>query len=98
MSYSPRPWIIAERIKEPGWQLPVQTVRAINDSLICEIPYPDQEDNPANALLIAAAPDLLEALEELVQLVTMGGELIPGQASKTWRKARFAINRAKGKE
>ena len=42
----------------------------------------------ANARLIAAAPDLLEALETLVSMVHMSPDL--------WQRARVAIARAKG--
>jgi hypothetical protein len=60
--------------------------------LICEV-YGD--DNNANAQLIAAAPDLLEALEA----ITYDGSWTYGvwaPSDKAWDKVYAAIAKAKG--
>ena len=48
----------------------------------------------ANARLIAAAPEMLEALEDVMALVEKNGHLLP--ANKKWAIARDAIKEAKG--
>ncbi len=52
--------------------------------------YGSLEEGEANAKLIAAAPDLLEALIELSDYVIRSTDAIPGQLVK----AQFAINKA----
>ena len=51
----------------------------------------DSEINLANAHLIAAAPDLLEALSEIIN---DGGKFV--MTNETHRKARAAIDKARG--
>ncbi len=50
------------------------------------------DEYSANARLIAAAPDLLEALEYLV-----GAYDIAAPTADDWDRARLAISKAKGK-
>jgi len=56
--------------------------------------------NLPNARLIAAAPDLLEALETLVNLDDnygpFGGEMYQDMIESVWDKARAAIAKARG--
>lgn len=62
---------------------------------ICEV-YPKGEEGKANARLISAAPELLEALEEVVAEAT-AYEARHGEMRRPWvRKARAAIAKAKG--
>lgn len=60
----------------------------------------DGEYNPkvarANAVLIAAAPDLLEALEELRAAVLADGNHEPADVPAALRKAGAALNKARG--
>ncbi len=60
--------------------------------------YPMEDENPeehaANARLIAASPDLLEALKDMVNLV----ELMCPFDGPQQRKARAAIARATGEQ
>ena len=53
--HTPGPWIIGKQDHD------VITVDTANGTAICDV-YVDSDDRPANARLIAAAPDLLEAL------------------------------------
>ena len=53
--HTPGPWVIGKQDHD------VITVDTTNGTAICDV-YVDSDDRPANASLIAAAPDLLEAL------------------------------------
>jgi len=54
----------------------------------------DDEENAANASLIAAAPELLEALEGMISLTKAYGKW--SDASIACEKAEAAIRKAKG--
>lgn len=61
------------------------------------VPIAKAIDNYANARLIAAAPELLEALEEaFMALGRAGGNMITSPIRAEWEKARAAIAKAKG--
>ncbi len=59
----------------------------------------NQEDMQANARLIAAAPDMLEALAAMVDMFErhIEGRSGPDDASNRWDMARAAIAKAEGK-
>jgi len=86
MSHTPGPWEITTRLTF-GWDVKVKD----RDWLICGLCFEDDDDKKADALLIAAAPDLLEALETLIQ--DQRDASLPVLA-----KARAAIAKARGKE
>ena len=52
-----------------------------------------KKESKANARLIAAAPDLLQALQEVMPMLEIRGEPEPGSIG---RKARAAISKAIG--
>ena len=88
-THMPGPWV-AER-KQPGrWiiyqdhseRCPIASILEVNDSV------------DANARLIAATPDLLEALHDLLVLIETDS-LIPESVSYM-RQARAAIAKATG--
>jgi hypothetical protein len=90
MSHTPGPWkLIASNIKQwivtgKDGAYDIAIVRNI-----CE-----QEDNHANANLIAAAPDLLRRLEDLCE--GLEGMHLPGSMPLRLRKAQAAIATARG--
>lgn len=84
MSHTPGPWEITTRLTF-GWDVKVKD----RDWLICGLCFEDDDDKKADALLIAAAPDLLEALETLIQ--DQRDASLPVLA-----KARAAIAKARG--
>jgi hypothetical protein len=68
MSHTPGPWEITTR-PTFGWDVKVKD----RDWLICGVCFEDDDDKKADALLIAAAPELMEALECMVEMVEMKG-------------------------
>lgn len=93
--HTPGPWRVTggsmtkyvEATIRDGW---VQEVAAVGPTE-ADNGYGRQQD--ANALLIAAAPDLLTALEALMQLESRGRVMPVG---KEWDTARAAIAKATG--
>jgi hypothetical protein len=53
-------------------------------------------ETEANARLIAAAPDMLAALREMVGFVGTNGHALSMVSSGTWNAARWAIAKAEG--
>lgn len=55
-------------------------------------------ETEANACLIAASPDLLSALKDMVEMFEahINGEEGPDDAASRWDKARMAIAKAEG--
>jgi len=92
MSYTKGSWIIVynERGYPYGIDAPNGNKGAggiINVTRWNAISFPSSEEGQANAHLIAAAPDLLEALEELYENCEAGGKYLD--------KADAAIKKAK---
>ena len=69
-------------------------VGTANQLVACVYPMEDErpQENAANARLIAAAPDLLEALKLMVEIV----ELVVPFEGASMRRARAAITKATG--
>ena len=98
MSRTPGPWI---RDRESGFDC---DVRAANGRKIASVNVQNQpkskegwalrkKENEANARLIASAPELLEALEEIVSAADGDGW---SHLDADLRKARAAIAKATG--
>ncbi len=64
--------------------------------------WKDEENQEANARLIAAAPELLEALAALLDLNDnysyFGGEIYRDRIDRAWDNARAAIAKARGEK
>lgn len=93
MKHTPGPWEIT-RSFDPGYK----NISAPKHTALAQVVWcmEDEERSPmceANAHLIAAAPELLEALEALV--ADESKEYIP---TRLWDAARAAIAKAKGEE
>jgi hypothetical protein len=67
------------------------------DNRICVMPAEIVQsfNSFANARLIAAAPDLLEALQSIME---MTGGYVPDTSKGEWAKARAAIDKATGEQ
>lgn len=93
MSHAPGPWTVLDHTKEP----PTQEILCIPETgfaLECE-PFESISDTDrANANLIAAAPDLLEACELLLALVETNESRL-GFVSHQGNVARAAIKKAR---
>lgn len=91
MSYTPGPWVASDHHSGMGWRIETDAPGYHNDGWIIasEMLGPDAADN---ARLIAAAPDLLEALEAI-----MGERWSPaGRSEHVSDLARAAIAKATG--
>jgi hypothetical protein len=89
--HTPGPWLLHGRITQ-GNHLPCSAVTA--KTLIAKVyseAYNDIDEETANAILIAAAPELLEALKEFVEWIEQGDYDISFLA-----KAQAAIAKAEG--
>lgn len=103
MSYTPGPWVIRPRISlfdgiHQQRELDCEIVGNIvlgGSTPVCKM-YPGFKWYEGNKILIAAAPDLLEALEELSNLMqgVIDGTYKPD--SFTFQPAKHAIAKAKG--
>ena len=95
--HTPGPWIGAG--PSFGDPLPRYTTEIVTEwededgeaLSICSLPFRHHDDeNEANARLIAAAPELLEALKELT------GHINERFSGGVWDRARAAIAKAEG--
>lgn len=99
--HTPGPWVGAG--PSFGDRLPRYTTSIMTDweheddgyIEICELPFHHHDDeNEANARLIAAAPDLLEALKDALFHVENQGDVGVDEWIACERKARAAIAKA----
>ena len=89
-NHTPGPWTFNGRtVRGPHPKDPEGRTRIVAEAIWDRGTYVD--DAEANARLIAAAPELLEALEALV--LDESKEYIP---TRLWDAARAAIAKAKG--
>lgn len=103
MRHTPGPWHIAENEDNSFGRVTFRTICATSKNgtpfqLCLNSNYENleqAEERKANANLIAAAPDLLEALTDLVGGCGKEGDLFSGEAMA---KARLAIAKSEGKE
>lgn len=103
MSHTPGPWMVAG--PSFGDPLPRYTTCVVTEEDddgevvdICEFPVSDyDEQNEANARLIAAAPDMLEALEAIVKSLADQDDEGMIEHAQQMIDARAAIAKAKGK-
>jgi|688.fasta_scaffold1401594_2 hypothetical protein len=92
--YTPGPWWVGEKKSGYVAQIQIQPAIAISWGAI------DEEEADANARLIAAAPDLLEALELLIDDLALraklrGDDCLDVSDGRLY-KAQKAIAKAKG--
>lgn len=90
-NYTKGPWIVKEQpVKHLGFYIQQDGFRESQRAFIGECGGGTQEfeEIEANAKLIAAAPDLLEALQEVVR--------ISDRKHTAWDKAKAAIIKAVG--
>ena len=101
MSHTPGPWRVAR-----NWRDKLAIVGPTNDRVstasdrICNLPHRKNGEGEANADLIAAAPELLEALEAVltveIPIVTMQEDW--HRIKPIVEKARAVIAKAKGSD
>lgn len=99
--FTPGPWVVT--VAKGGWFevcIPDEDSRTGGD-LVAEVfspgtgPKPDAEDE-ANARLIAAAPEMFEALTNLLKTHKGGEELVSGQCCSLADAAIAALAKARG--
>jgi len=92
-SHTPGPWEAAERGDYADFDGDSRVILG-DDRRIAVVQDSGSIEDAANARLIAAAPDMLEALHTLIINNRMG---VTGQLARAgWAKARAAISKAEG--
>jgi hypothetical protein len=91
LEHTPGPWVLLDSLRGP---------RIVADDAdatpVCDTIGGNHQHAKADALLIAAAPDLLAALQEIVaDLDDECGNPVCGDCAP-WRRARAAIAKATG--
>ena len=101
-AYTKGPWHAEVSVIVDSWQGYKQTIDIHSGSVLIAsyetsyVEYPDtNEENEANAHLLAAAPDLLEALQELF---ADGAGVSYANWTHAQHKANSAIKKATGSE
>ena len=87
-NHTPGPWVIGKQDHD------VVMVDTTSGTAICDV-YGDSDDRPANANLIAAAPDLLAELVRLERMVSKMRQTLDDD-DPALESARAAIAKAKG--
>lgn len=95
--HTPGPWVLHKRDDEDEATM-VKHVGENNDMFVCvtNVNWRYPKENAANARLIAATPDLLEALKDMIAEFSadeFGGE---AQINTCW-KAKQVVAKAEGK-
>lgn len=65
----------------------------VSGKKICELPSQEEEENEANAKLISAAPEMLEALQEMIEAFK-NSHSVPVSLNKAYFKCKEAIKQA----
>lgn len=94
--FTPGPWSLDES-RHDGCINRLNPFRHIGMVSAYQATKEDKEENRANALLISASPDLLEALEQMIDEYGTAGDGWP-RNNKVLRDARAAILKARGKQ
>ena len=104
--HTPGPWLIAESVASRHAITNMRRIRSKNEGLehgaVCDVyGIQDGSEASANASLIAAAPDLLEALQGILGYFDSGNSVSVSQAtikarSDEVKAARAAIAKATG--
>jgi|GraSoiStandDraft_51_1057287.scaffolds.fasta_scaffold1412965_2 hypothetical protein len=87
LKYEPAPWEVNDQ-RDSSWMNNAMYIGSANTGLIIARVYTDKGDEEANARLIAAAPELLEALKAVVS--------VADRATVEFDMARAAIAKATG--
>lgn len=109
MTHTPGPWKAYQKQGTQGQGLPqwrihgpgvTGSVATVDFDLIQPTITKQNENASSNARLIAAAPELLEALKDCIEWLDRTGESVSegGKEYEYVTKAREAITKAKGKE
>lgn len=97
--HTPGPWFLAEKVEGKHTVTNLRRIRSEREGMehgaVCEVyGIADGSEAHANARLIAAAPELLEALEYVLNTCPA----INSQAEEAHQQARAAIAKATGGE
>jgi len=97
-NHTPGPWVAKESEFPKVINIHVNVEGSPIANVATDFNWRPKEEGKANAQLIAAAPEMYDALKELVDLVEgiMLGDYKPD--SFTLQPARFAISKAEGSE
>jgi len=99
MNYTKGEWKVTKHKPLDNYVIAVLGEKQYLDDTICQLGY--SPNMLANAHLIAAAPDMYEALQELTEIthdLGLGDGSPDPQVEASNRKARQALAKAEGKE
>ena len=96
---TPGPWYVGDNGKEgPNPRYWIVTNEETWCDRVCSVPEYNEAKAVANANLIAAAPDLLEALKEAVEFCNAANNYIAGQYLPAASRWEAAIAKALGEQ
>ena len=91
-AWTPGPWEV-----RPGWLSGVMS--DVTDADGCAIAWTNRHRpraQEANARLIAASPDLYEALTEVIRVSSVSFDGKPNEIAEAYKAARAALSKVKG--
>lgn len=92
--HTPGPWTVEKFTRENDWDRMRARVTDGQDTIAQLFDSAFEDRNHANARLIAAAPELLEALEQILEIVNL--KMPIGNKSIAYGNMVAAIRKAKG--
>ena len=94
--HTPGPWTVGPAFDNDGQPEIIIEHQTPAGNLVVAVALAGLQGQEANARLIAAAPDLLEALEHIMRCIPMGGFAQIHHGSSTWEQIDAAVSKARG--
>ena len=95
--HTPGPWAVGPYFDNEGSPELIIEHQTPHGNMVVAVALPGLVGQHANGLVIAAAPDLLEALQQTLALAMVKFGNLDPDANKVFEQAQAAIARATGK-